>query len=190
MVSSETPRRRASVAVECFVPSYIRTVKPNRFAARFHSSRRAFPSHRFPAARPDGFTKSGISPFTRSSNILDGELVCLDAEGQSRFYDLIAIKQCNEDPTYSGKGLAVAGLVCGIVAAIVAVAWIAILVLAGDSNFSRLPKQPATARVRDTRSGGRHVIRQDATAQTFIVTFLTFGGGLTPNTPWHSTKTL
>lgn len=32
-------------------------------------------------------------------------------------FGVIAIKQCNEDPSYTGKGLAIAGLVCGLVGA-------------------------------------------------------------------------
>lgn len=30
-------------------------------------------------------------------------------------FGVIGIRQCNEDPSYTGRGLAVAGLVCGIV---------------------------------------------------------------------------
>ncbi len=36
-------------------------------------------------------------------------------------FGAIAIKQCNEDPTYTGKGLAIAGLVCGLVGAAIIV---------------------------------------------------------------------
>jgi mannose/fructose/N-acetylgalactosamine-specific phosphotransferase system component IIC len=47
-------------------------------------------------------------------------------------FGAIAIKQCNADPTYTGKGLAIAGLVCGLVGA----ALVLLIVVGGDSNFT------------------------------------------------------
>lgn len=46
-------------------------------------------------------------------------------------FGAIAIKQCNADPTYSGKGLAIAGLVCGLVGMAIVV-WI---FTTGETNF-------------------------------------------------------
>ena len=40
----------------------------------------------------------------------------------------IAIKQCNDDPTYTGKGLAIAGLVVG--------ALVVMILVGGNSDFS------------------------------------------------------
>jgi len=42
-----------------------------------------------------------------------------------------AIKQCNEDPTYTGKGLAIAGLICGLVGMTI----IVLIFTTGDTNF-------------------------------------------------------
>ena len=42
-----------------------------------------------------------------------------------------AIKQCNEDPTYTGKGLAIAGLICGLVG----MAIIVLIFTTGETNF-------------------------------------------------------
>lgn len=47
-------------------------------------------------------------------------------------FGAIAIKQCNADPTYSGKGLAIAGLVCGLVGG----ALVLLILFSGDSNFN------------------------------------------------------
>ena len=44
----------------------------------------------------------------------------------------IAIKQCNNDPTYTGKGLAIAGLVCGLVGG----ALVLLILVGGNSDFS------------------------------------------------------
>lgn len=46
-------------------------------------------------------------------------------------FGAIAIKQCNADPTYTGKGLAIAGLVCGLVG----MALILLILATGDTNF-------------------------------------------------------
>ena len=46
-------------------------------------------------------------------------------------FGLIAMKQCNEDPTYTGKGLAVAGLVLGLVAG----ALVLLILTTGDFNW-------------------------------------------------------
>ena len=46
-------------------------------------------------------------------------------------FGLIAIKQCNEDPSYTGKGMAIAGLVLGLVGG----ALILLILLTGDTNF-------------------------------------------------------
>lgn len=40
----------------------------------------------------------------------------------------IGIKQCNEDPTYTGKGLAIAGLVMGLIGAVL----FALIVMSGS----------------------------------------------------------
>jgi hypothetical protein len=46
-------------------------------------------------------------------------------------FGAIAIKQCNEDPTYTGKGLAIAGLICGLVG----MAIIVLIFTTGETNF-------------------------------------------------------
>ena len=46
-------------------------------------------------------------------------------------FGIIGIKQCNEDPSYTGKGMAVAGLVLGLVAAAV----ILLVLVAGEFSF-------------------------------------------------------
>jgi hypothetical protein len=46
-------------------------------------------------------------------------------------FGVIAIKQCNEDPTYTGKGLAIAGLICGLVG----MAIIVLIFTSGETNF-------------------------------------------------------
>jgi hypothetical protein len=45
-------------ALECFVPSYMRTFAPRGSAARFHSSRKVFAIQRRSAFRLVGFGKS------------------------------------------------------------------------------------------------------------------------------------
>lgn len=47
-------------------------------------------------------------------------------------FGAIGIKQCNDDPTYTGKGLAIAGLVCGLVGA----ALLVLILASGDSDFT------------------------------------------------------
>ena len=44
----------------------------------------------------------------------------------------IAIKQCNDDPTHTGKGLAITGLVCGLVGG----ALVVLILVGGNSDFS------------------------------------------------------
>lgn len=46
-------------------------------------------------------------------------------------FGAIAIKQCNADPTYTGKGLAIAGLVCGLVG----MAIVVLIFTTGETNF-------------------------------------------------------
>ncbi len=46
-------------------------------------------------------------------------------------FGAIAIKQCNADPTYTGKGLAIAGLICGLVG----LAIIVLIFTTGETNF-------------------------------------------------------
>ncbi len=47
-------------------------------------------------------------------------------------FGAIAIKQCNDDPTYTGKGLAIAGLICGLVG----MGLIVLIFVIGDTNFA------------------------------------------------------
>ncbi len=47
-------------------------------------------------------------------------------------FGIIAIRQCNEDPTYTGKGMAVAGLVLGLISAAI----IALVFLVGDFSYN------------------------------------------------------
>jgi hypothetical protein len=46
-------------------------------------------------------------------------------------FGAVAIKQCNADPTYTGKGLAIAGLVCGLIG----MGLIVLIFAVGDTNF-------------------------------------------------------
>jgi hypothetical protein len=47
-------------------------------------------------------------------------------------FGAIAIKQCNDDPTYTGKGLAIAGLICGLVG----MGLVVLIFVTGDTNFT------------------------------------------------------
>lgn len=46
-------------------------------------------------------------------------------------FGAIGIKQCNDDPSYTGKGLAIAGLVLGLVGAVL----VLLIVTTGEFNF-------------------------------------------------------
>lgn len=46
-------------------------------------------------------------------------------------FGAVGIKQCNDDPSYTGKGMAIAGLVCGLVAATL----ILLIFIAGGGDF-------------------------------------------------------
>ncbi len=47
-------------------------------------------------------------------------------------FGAIAIRQCNADPSLTGRGLAIAGLSCGIAAGLL----ITLVLLAGDVTFA------------------------------------------------------
>jgi hypothetical protein len=67
IIWSEEPWASQAVALECFVPSYMRTRTPTFSAARFHSSRSVLAIQRRPRFRAVGFGKRGILSRSNSS---------------------------------------------------------------------------------------------------------------------------